>query len=116
MTACQQWARLAGLKAWGVLRGRASCSRQLLGRGDCEAVSGSLTDWVVLLGGMRLPGAGRHVRTAAAAAADPCCLLLLVCWSARPQVLPVPSFNVINGGEHAGNGLAMQEFMILPTG
>ena len=31
-------------------------------------------------------------------------------------VLPVPSFNVINGGEHAGNGLAMQEFMILPTG
>jgi enolase len=32
------------------------------------------------------------------------------------QVLPVPSFNVINGGEHAGNGLAMQEFMILPTG
>lgn len=32
------------------------------------------------------------------------------------QVLPVPSFNVINGGEHAGNGLAMQEFMILPVG
>jgi hypothetical protein len=32
------------------------------------------------------------------------------------QVLPVPAFNVINGGSHAGNGLAMQEFMILPTG
>jgi enolase len=31
-------------------------------------------------------------------------------------ILPVPSFNVINGGEHAGNGLAFQEFMILPTG
>ncbi|KAI7827345.1 enolase [Kickxella alabastrina] len=31
-------------------------------------------------------------------------------------VLPVPSFNVINGGSHAGNKLAMQEFMILPTG
>ncbi|KAL7749104.1 phosphopyruvate hydratase [Sorochytrium milnesiophthora] len=31
-------------------------------------------------------------------------------------VLPVPAFNVINGGEHAGNRLAMQEFMILPTG
>lgn len=30
--------------------------------------------------------------------------------------LPVPSFNVINGGTHAGNGLAMQEFMILPIG
>ena len=26
------------------------------------------------------------------------------------------AFNVINGGSHAGNKLAMQEFMILPTG
>ncbi|CAO1397688.1 unnamed protein product [Diamesa hyperborea] len=31
-------------------------------------------------------------------------------------VLPVPAFNVINGGEHAGNMLAMQEFMLLPVG
>jgi enolase len=31
-------------------------------------------------------------------------------------ILPVPSFNIINGGSHAGNKLAMQEFMILPTG
>ena len=31
-------------------------------------------------------------------------------------VLPVPAFNVINGGSHAGNKLAFQEFMILPTG
>ncbi|KAH6798860.1 Enolase [Perilla frutescens var. frutescens] len=31
-------------------------------------------------------------------------------------VLPVPAFNVINGGSHAGNKLAMQEFMILPVG
>jgi len=30
--------------------------------------------------------------------------------------LPVPAFNVINGGSHAGNKLAMQEFMILPIG
>ncbi|VDL93622.1 unnamed protein product [Schistocephalus solidus] len=30
--------------------------------------------------------------------------------------LPVPAFNVINGGRHAGNMLAMQEFMILPVG
>jgi enolase len=30
--------------------------------------------------------------------------------------LPVPSFNVINGGKHAGNALAFQEFMILPVG
>ena len=30
--------------------------------------------------------------------------------------MPVPAFNVINGGSHAGNKLAMQEFMILPVG
>merc|ERR1712057_25619 len=31
-------------------------------------------------------------------------------------MMPVPSFNVINGGSHAGNRLACQEFMILPVG
>jgi len=31
-------------------------------------------------------------------------------------LLPVPAFNVINGGSHAGNKLAMQEFMIFPVG
>ena len=30
--------------------------------------------------------------------------------------LPVPSFNVVNGGTHAGNLLPMQEFMIMPVG
>jgi len=34
----------------------------------------------------------------------------------RDVILPTPAFNVINGGSHAGNKLAMQEFMILPTG
>ncbi|KAK6921086.1 Enolase, N-terminal [Dillenia turbinata] len=34
----------------------------------------------------------------------------------KELVMPVPSFNVINGGSHAGNNLAMQEFMILPVG
>ncbi|GAA5851054.1 hypothetical protein JCM9279_005271 [Rhodotorula babjevae] len=33
-----------------------------------------------------------------------------------PFVLPVPAMNVINGGSHAGNALAFQEFMLLPTG
>ncbi|EFP89062.1 hypothetical protein PGT21_023479 [Puccinia graminis f. sp. tritici] len=33
-----------------------------------------------------------------------------------PYVLPLPCMNVINGGSHAGNALAFQEFMILPTG
>jgi enolase len=30
--------------------------------------------------------------------------------------LPVPHFNVINGGAHAANGLAFQEFMVAPIG
>merc|ERR1712093_188687 len=35
--------------------------------------------------------------------------------SKGPYVLPVPCMNVINGGSHAGNALAFQEFMIMPT-
>ncbi|MFX0078007.1 MAG: phosphopyruvate hydratase [Candidatus Hermodarchaeota archaeon] len=31
-------------------------------------------------------------------------------------ILPVPMMNIINGGVHAGNELAMQEFMIMPLG
>merc|ERR1712183_315775 len=34
----------------------------------------------------------------------------------KDVLMPVPCLNVINGGSHAGNKLAMQEFMILPTG
>ena len=33
-----------------------------------------------------------------------------------PYTLPVPCFNVINGGEHAGNKLPFQEFFVIPTG
>ena len=32
------------------------------------------------------------------------------------NVMPVPLMNVINGGKHAGNKLAIQEFMIVPVG
>ncbi|MFX1500087.1 MAG: phosphopyruvate hydratase [Promethearchaeota archaeon] len=31
-------------------------------------------------------------------------------------LLPIPSCNIINGGEHAGNNLSIQEFMVLPVG
>ena len=31
-------------------------------------------------------------------------------------LLPLPCCNIINGGEHGGNNLAIQEFMILPIG
>lgn len=32
------------------------------------------------------------------------------------KVLPVPLMNILNGGKHADNGLAIQEFMIVPAG
>merc|ERR1711868_125742 len=36
--------------------------------------------------------------------------------NSEKMVMPVPSLNVINGGSHAGNKLAMQEFMLFPFG
>ena len=30
--------------------------------------------------------------------------------------LPAPMMNIINGGEHANNGIAIQEFMVMPLG
>lgn len=35
---------------------------------------------------------------------------------AGSSLLPVPLFNVINGGVHAGNDLEIQEFMVVPSG
>jgi enolase len=35
---------------------------------------------------------------------------------AKGRTLPVPVMNVINGGKHAGTGLKIQEFMIIPAG
>jgi enolase len=34
----------------------------------------------------------------------------------RRYTLPVPMMNVVNGGEHAGNELAIQEFLVEPIG
>ena len=33
-----------------------------------------------------------------------------------PYVMPVPFFNVLNGGVHSGNTMAFQEIMIAPVG
>lgn len=56
----------------------------------------------------------------------------IACWKARAEdaglplfeyiggknatILPTPMINIINGGKHASNGLAIQEFMIIPHG
>lgn len=34
----------------------------------------------------------------------------------QPSRVPVPMFNVINGGKHADSGLAVQEYMVVPRG
>jgi len=34
----------------------------------------------------------------------------------RARILPIPLMNLINGGKHAGNDLAIQEFLVLPVG
>lgn len=34
----------------------------------------------------------------------------------EPYMMPVPFFNVLNGGVHSGNTMAFQEFMIAPVG
>lgn len=48
-------------------------------------------------------------------------MLFLRTQNAKYNLIPVTcalpqAFNVINGGSHAGNRLAMQEFMVLPVG
>ena len=37
-------------------------------------------------------------------------------FSQRDYVMPVPFMNVLNGGDHSGNPMAFQEFMIAPIG
>lgn len=45
--------------------------------------------------------------------------LLIICGNGLTEhiiFIVCQAFNVINGGSHAGNKLAMQEFMVLPVG
>lgn len=54
--------------------------------------------------------------TARAAALAKSATLFSQLKKATSYTLPVPMMNVINGGEHAGNDLAIQEFLIEPVG
>ncbi len=56
------------------------------------------------------------VSLACARAAARCSDLPLYEYLGGHRVMPVPYMNVINGGEHAGNDLAIQEHMVVPTG
>ena len=37
-------------------------------------------------------------------------------YGTKKITMPIPAFNIINGGKHAGNKLDIQEYMILPVG
>jgi enolase len=59
---------------------------------------------------------GVSLATAKAAACSVGIPLYKYLGGVNTTTLPVPSFNVLNGGQHAGNELSIQEFMIEPVG
>ena len=59
---------------------------------------------------------GVSMATARAAAASLHIPLYRYLGGANAMTMPVPMFNIINGGEHANNSVDFQEYMILPVG
>jgi enolase len=87
-----------------------------------EELDGSQNEWgwsKAKLGANAILAVSMAVCRAGAAASEMPLYQYIAKIAGKPTdrfVMPVPSFNVINGGSHAGNRLACQEFMILPTG
>jgi enolase len=86
---------------------------------DQRAVDHAMIDLDGTPGKGRL-GANATVATslavAKAAAADLELPLYRVVGGSNAHVLPVPMFNVVNGGAHANNSIDFQEFMLMPVG
>ncbi len=59
---------------------------------------------------------GVSMATARAAAASLKMPLYRYLGGANAMVMPVPMFNIINGGEHANNSVDFQEYMVMPVG
>merc|ERR1712232_840106 len=87
-----------------------------------EVIDGTQNDWgwsKSSLGANAIPAVSMAVCRAGAASMQMPLYEYIANIAGRPTdnyVMPVPCFNVINGGSHAGNRLACQEFMILPVG
>merc|ERR1719473_2108319 len=87
-----------------------------------EELDGSTNEWgwsKSKLGANAILAVSMAVCRAGAAAKEQALYEYIANLAGKPTdkfVMPVPSFNVINGGSHAGNRLACQEFMILPVG
>jgi enolase len=63
-----------------------------------------------------LPVSMAFCRGQANAAGVPLHVQLSKLFGTKGVTLPVPLMNILNGGKHADNGLAIQEFMIVPAG
>eukprot|EP01083_Nonionella_stella_P021777 60298_1 len=85
-----------------------------------EELDGSQNEWgwsKAKLGANAILGVSLAVcRAGAAARGVPLYRHIAALAGNTELVMPVPAFNIINGGTHGGNALAMQEFMILPIG
>ncbi len=80
---------------------------------DDEMISLDGTENKGRLGGNAVLGVSVACAKAAAASKG---MRLYEYMDPEAALLPVPFFNVINGGKHAGNQLDFQEFMVAPTG
>ncbi len=56
------------------------------------------------------------VRAAALGQGVPLYKYISSVFQTKKRIMPVPALNMINGGAHAGNGLDIQEYMVLPVG
>jgi enolase len=56
------------------------------------------------------------MRAVSAAERVPTSQLIARTFGSKGMTLPLPLMNILNGGKHADNGLAIQEFMIVPAG
>merc|ERR1712194_358682 len=87
-----------------------------------EVIDGSMNQWgwsKANLGANAILAVSMAVCRAGAASMQMPLYEYIADLAGRPTdkfMMPVPAFNVINGGSHAGNRLACQEFMILPVG
>eukprot|EP00747_Dinoflagellata_sp_TGD_P167353 gnl/TRDRNA2_/TRDRNA2_191591_c0_seq1.p1 gnl/TRDRNA2_/TRDRNA2_191591_c0~~gnl/TRDRNA2_/TRDRNA2_191591_c0_seq1.p1 ORF type:complete len:450 (+),score=105.90 gnl/TRDRNA2_/TRDRNA2_191591_c0_seq1:77-1426(+) len=98
------------------------CDQAAIDKTMIETIDGSTNEWgwsKASVGANAILAVSIAVARAGAAAYNMPLYQYIAKLAGKPMdrfVMPVPSFNVINGGSHAGNRLACQEFMILPTG
>ena len=95
----------------------------LIGRSpmDQEAIDAGMneldgTDDKSKLGANAVLAVSLAVAKAGAAVANPNGSLWQYLSAGGPVSLPVPMFNILNGGKHASNSADIQEFMVMPVG